>query len=73
MKLTWTKAQPLEPLTRPADRRWGLAWCATCREQQNPLIYLENGKLYCSACATKVNAIMRIRSAGRRATDIQFP
>ena len=73
MKLPWTKEQPAEPLTQPADRRWASAWCATCRAQQHPLIYFENGKSYCNRCATKVNAIMGIRSGGRRATDIQFP
>ena len=73
MKLPWTRSQPVEPLTQPDDRRWAPAWCATCRAPQNALIYFENGKSYCNHCAARVYAIMGIRSAGRRATDIQFP
>lgn len=72
MKLPWTK-NPVEAPTRPTDRRWAPGWCTVCRSPHPPLIYFQNGKNYCTRCAAKVNAVMGIRSAGRRATDVQFP
>jgi len=31
---------------------------------------MENGKDYCRSCAQQIRDVMRIRSAGRRHTDI---
>ncbi len=72
MKLPWTKNY-VAPIAQRADRRWSPDWCTVCRAQQTPLIYFQNGKSYCNRCATKVHALMGIRSGGRRATDVQFP
>ena len=73
MKLPWTRTTAADQLTRPTDHRWQVRWCAVCRTPQAPLIYFQNGKHYCQPCAAKVYSVISIRSAGRRASDLQFP
>lgn len=72
MKLPWTTKQIEAPAQR-VDRRVVPVWCAACRTQHGPLVYLENGQHYCKRCATKVHGALRIRSAGHRASDVKFP
>ena len=61
---------PSTMTTRDRQPRSLVVRCTTCRRPEGPFVYMENRKDYCVACAQKVRDLMRIRSAGRRKTDI---
>ncbi len=54
----------------PVERRRPATTCANCLEARHDLVYLENGRDYCPACAVRCWEQMRFQPAGRRSGDL---
>lgn len=68
----WRKKQT-EPEPSYEELRRPVLWCEGCRSPIAPFIYFQNGKHYCLRCSEKVWSTMGLRSAGKRADDLQYP
>jgi hypothetical protein len=66
-------ASESEPELEATETRRPAQWCSRCRTRSGPFAYFENGHDYCVPCGRAIHALMGVRSAGRRADDVQIP